>query len=481
MSAQATQAPGIAGETRAENPARRRLLLIGLSLGYFMVLLDTSVVNVALPAIRSDIGGGLSGLQWVVNGYTLTFAALLLTMGALSDRFGGRRVFVVGTWAFLLASLITVFSPNLGVLIAMRALLGVAGAALLPSSMAVIATAFTDPARRARALGSWAAITGAALAAGPVLGGVLTDALGWRSIFAVNVPVALVSVLIARALAPETKLDTGRGVDLPGQISAVLALAGITFGVIRSESLGWGSKPVSTALAVALVAGVVFLAVERRPAGPRGPMLPLTLFRSATFSASVLNGLLVNFGLSGLLFVMSLYFQQARGLSALTAGCAFLPLTLPTAFNPVYTGRLVARSGPRKPSVLGFGLLTAGAAVLTAGITDTGTAYTLLTGFGMLVFGFGVSFAIPSLVTAAVSATPKEQVGIASGVLNSARQTGAVIGVSLLGSVLHASGPTAGTRTALIIATATLLLGLLLSAGFIERKERSAQPGRSPR
>jgi DHA2 family methylenomycin A resistance protein-like MFS transporter len=289
------------------------------------------------------------------------------------------------------------------------------------------------------------------------------------------VPVALVSVLIARAHAPETKLNTSRGVDLPGQISAVLALAGLTFGVIQSENLGWSSKPVLAALAVALVAGAVFLIVERRPAGPRGPMLPLMLFRNATFSASVLNGLLVNFGLSGLLFVMSLYFQQARGLSALLAGCAFLPLTLPTAFNPIYTGRLVARSGPRKPSVLGSGLLTVGAAVLTAGVTGTGTAHTLLIGIGLLVFGFGVSFAIPSLVTATVSATPKEQVGIASGVLNSARQTGAVIGVSVLGSVLHAAASsTDGSRTALIIATAALLLGLLLTVGFIGRNKQSA-------
>ncbi|MEU0434061.1 MFS transporter [Streptomyces sp. NPDC006290] len=474
MAAPTTQAANASAEALAENPSRRRLLLIGLSLGYFMVLLDTSVVNVALPAIRSDIGGGLSGLQWVVNGYTLTFAALLLTMGALSDRFGGRRVFIVGTWAFLLASLLTVFSPNLGALIAMRALLGVAGAALLPSSMAVIATTFTEPAQRARALGSWAAITGAALAAGPVLGGVLTDTLGWRSIFAINVPVALASVLITRAFAPETTPNTSRGVDLPGQISAVLALAGLTFGVIQSENLGWGSAPVLAALALAVVAGAVFLVVERRPAGPRGPMLPLVLFRNTTFSVSVLNGLLVNFGLSGLLFVMSLYFQQARGLSALLAGCAFLPLTLPTAFNPIYTGRLVARSGPRKPSVLGFALLTVGAGVLAAAVTGTGAVHTVLIGLGLLVFGFGVSFAIPSLVVATVSSTPKEQVGIGSGALNSARQTGAVVGVAVLGSVLHAAeGSAGGSRTALIVVTAALLLGLVLSVSFIGRNRQA--------
>lgn len=473
MSAQSTQAVG--GSTfdaSTANPPRRRLLLLGLSFGYFMVLLDTSVVNVALPAIRADIGGGLSGLQWVVNGYTLTFAALLLTMGALADRYGGRRVFIVGTWAFLAASLLTMFSPNLGLLIALRVLLGVAGAALLPSSMAVIATTYSDPAQRARALGSWAAITGVALAAGPLVGGVLTDALGWRSIFAINVPVALVSVLIVRALAPETKLNSGRGIDLPGQISAVLALGAFTFGVIQSEDAGWGSPQILAAFGLATAAAVAFIVFESRPAGPRGPMLPLRLFGNATFSASVFDGLLANFGLSGLLFVMSLYFQQDRGLSALAAGCAFLPLTLPTAFNPVYTGRLVARYGPRIPSVVGFSLMTIGAAVVAAAVevASSNIVRDVLIGVGLLVFGFGVSFAIPSLVTATVGSTPKEQAGIGSGALNSARQTGAVVGVAVLGSIFHAaSHQEHGTRLALIVACGALFVGLLLAVGFIGR------------
>ena len=436
-----------------------------------MVLLDTSVVNVALPAIRADFGGGLTGLQWVVNGYTLTFAALLLTMGALADRFGGRKTFLVGTWAFLIASGVTAASPNLGFLIGMRGVLGVAGAALLPASMAVIATTFTDPAQRARALGSWAAITGLALAAGPVAGGVLTDALGWRSIFVINVPVALASVLITRALAPETARAAGRGIDLPGQTSAVLALGGLTFSVIESEQLGWTSPAVLLALAVCVAAASVFVMVERRPPGLRGPMLPLQLFRNVTFSVDLINGLLVNFGLSGLLFVMSLYFQQDRGLSALMAGLAFLPLTLPTAFNPVYTGRLVARSGPRVPSVLGFFLMAAGAAIQLSFVGGTGAAHTVLIGSGLLVFGFGVSFAIPSLVVSVISSTPKEQAGIGSGALNSARQTGAVVGVAVLGSVLHSAGSTAhGTRTALIVAVAALTAGLLLATAYIGRR-----------
>ncbi|WP_405723166.1 MFS transporter [Streptomyces sp. NBC_01537] len=460
---------GSAGPQSDAGARRRGLLLLGLSLGYFMVLLDTSVVNVALPAIRDDIGGGLSGLQWVVNGYTLTFAALLLTMGALSDRFGARRVFLSGTWAFLIASGLTAAAPNLGVLIGMRGVLGIAGAALLPASMAVIATAYTDPAQRARALGSWAAITGVALAAGPVVGGVLTDTFGWRSIFIINVPVALLSALLTRALAPQVPRNPERGIDLPGQLFAVLALTGLTFGVIQSEPEGWTSAPVLVALTVGAVAAVLFISVERREPGLRGPMLPLVLFRKPAFSVGLVNGLLVNFGLSGVLFIMTLHFQQGLGYSALAAGLAFLPLTLPTAFNPVYTGRLVARSGPRVPSVLGFSLMTLGAVVQLLFVGNDGTGSKVLTGVGLLVFGFGVSFAIPSLVTTMVSSVPKEQAGIASGALNSARQTGAVAGVAILGSVLHASGDS-GTRVALAVAAVALATGALLAVGFIGRR-----------
>ncbi|MGW2817534.1 MFS transporter [Streptomyces sp. NPDC001415] len=449
---------------------RKGLLLLGLSLGYFMVLLDTSVVNVALPAIRDDIGGGLSGLQWVVNGYTLTFAALLLTMGALSDRFGARKVFLTGTWAFLIASGLTAAAPNLGVLIGMRGVLGIAGAALLPASMAVIATAYTDPAQRARALGSWAAITGVALAAGPVVGGVLTDTLGWRFIFVINVPVALLSVLITRAFAPQVPRNPDRAIDLPGQLLAVLALAGLTFGVIQSEPEGWTSAPVLIALAVGVAAAIGFIMVERREPGVRGPMLPLQLFRKATFSVGLLNGLLVNFGLSGVLFVMSLHFQQGLGYTAMAAGLAFLPLTLPTAFNPIYTGRLVARKGPRIPSILGFSLMTVGALIQLLFVGGDGAGRYALTAVGLLVFGFGVSFAIPSLVTTLVSSVPKEQAGIASGALNSARQTGAVVGVAVLGSVLQASPGDSGTKVALSVAAAALAVGALLAVGYIGRR-----------
>lgn len=456
----------------AADPGPRRLLILSLSLGYFMVLLDTTVVNVALPAIGHDLGGGLSGLQWVINGYTLTFAAMLLTMGALADRFGARRVFLMGTGAFAIASAITAAAPSLGFLIGMRLVLGIAGAALLPASLAVIATAFNDPAQRARALGIWAAITGAALAAGPVVGGVLTDTLGWRSIFVLNVPVALLSIALTRRHAPETARSPNRTIDLAGQITAIVALGSLTYGLIESEAKGWGSAVVIGTLALGAASALAFVLIERAQGEDRKPMLPPSLFRIPTFSVGLITGMLVNFGLSGVLFILSLHFQEDLGYSTLVAGLAFLPLTLPTAFNPIYTGRVVAKHGPRIPSVVGFTLMAIGALLPVAFLSNSGSVSIVATSVGLLVFGFGVSFAIPSLIAAVIGSVPKEQAGIGAGALNSSRQTGAVMGVAILGAILGAaSSGLAGTRVALVVMAALLLIGALLALMYIGRRE----------
>ncbi len=435
------------------------LLLLGLSLGYFMVMLDTTVVTVALPAIGTDLSGSLSGLQWVSNGYTLTFAALLLTAGALADRYGGRRVFLAGLGLFAACSAASAPAGSIGALIALRALLGVAGALLLPASLAVIAHAWTEPAVRARAMGVWAAISGSALAAGPLVGGLLTDRFGWRAVFLVNVPVALAAVVLTVRHAPVERPGPARGVDLPGQVCAVLALTGLTCALIEGGPAGWTSLPVLGGFAVFAAAGGLFVRVERRrEAARRAPMLPLGLLRDRTLATGLCAGLLVNFGLSGVLFVLSLHFQRADGLSALGAGLAFLPLMLPTAFNPVFTGRLVGRIGARRPAVGGFLLMGAGVLVAAAATGGSTAARAAMAG-GLLVLGFGVSFAIPSLMTAVVGAVAKEQAGIASGALNSARQTGAVLGVAVLGTTADAAPDGDGTRLALLVAGLALLAG----------------------
>lgn len=401
-------------------------LLTGLSLGYFLVMLDTTIVTVALPSLSPS----LPDQQWISNGYTLTFAAFLLTAGAWSDRFGARRVFRTGLLSFGALSLLSAVSPSPAALIALRALLGVAGALLVPSSLSLIATAYPVAATRAKAMGVWAAVSGTGLVAGPLLGGVLTQAFGWRAIFLVNVPVALVALALSRT-APPTPPKPGR-VDWVGQASAVVALSTLTYALV--ESAFW-------LLPVFLAAAVVFVASQRRP----DAMLPVSLL-----SRNLLAGAIVNFGLSGVLFVLSLYFQQSRGYSPSTTGLAFLPLTIPTAFNPIFTGRLVARIGPRVPAISGF-LLMASGALLQA-------FFPVLSVVALALLGFGVSLAIPSLLTAVVGSAPRELAGMAGGALNASRQTGAVLGVAVLGALLNATT----TTTALAAAGGLLLAGAFL-------------------
>jgi DHA2 family methylenomycin A resistance protein-like MFS transporter len=445
-------------------------LLIGLSLGYFMVLLDLTIVTIALPDMARGLGVGLSGLQWVTNGYTITFAALLLTAGWLSDRFGGRRVFLSGLVAFGVLSGVSAAAPDLDTLVVLRLALGAAGALLLPASLSIITNAYRDAAERARAVGAWAAITGAALAAGPVLGGLLTGAFGWRAIFLVNVPLAATSLAITIRLAPDTARKQRGGLDVVGQISGVLALGGSSYGLIEGPDKGWASAAVLAAFAVAAVAAVTFLLAEARSGD--AAMLPLRMFRSHGFAAALAAGLLANFGLSGLLFVLSLFFQDGRGYSVIAAGLVFLPLTLPTAFNPLYTGRLVGRIGPRRPATLGFLLMGAGALVQAPfpGDSRGALAATLV---GLLAFGFGVSFALPALVAGVAGTVPTELAGIGAGALNSARQVGAALGVAVLGVTLNLASSTAdGTRLALLVAGVVLLLGALIAA--------TGLPGRRP-
>jgi MFS transporter, DHA2 family, methylenomycin A resistance protein len=458
----ATQA-GLQFSAAPERPVKpSRTLLVGLSLGYFMVLLDLTIVSVALPAISRSLGVGLSALEWVTNGYTVTFAALLLTAGWLSDRFGGKRVFLCGLVSFGVLSGLSAAATSLGLLIALRLALGVAGALLLPASLAIITNAYQVPAERARAVGSWAAITGAALAAGPVVGGLLTESVGWCAIFLVNVPLALISLVVTARLAAETARKPHRSLDLTGQISAVVALAALVYGLIEGPAQGWSDPRVLGAFALAVIIAATFVGAEIR-AGDTA-MLPPSMFRRRGFSAALTAGLLANFGVSGLLFVLSLFFQDSRGYSAAVTGVIFLPLTVPTAVNPIFTGRLVGRIGPRRPATIGFVLMGAGALVQAPFTGDSGLAPSV-TVVGLLLFGFGVSFALPALVAGVASTVPTEFAGIGAGALNSARQVGASLGVAVLGMVLSLTSSNAsGTRIALIVCGAVLLVGACIAA-----------------
>jgi DHA2 family methylenomycin A resistance protein-like MFS transporter len=306
------------------NVEGRGWALLATSLGFAVVQLDVSVVNVAIQPIGADLGGSVAGLQWVVNAYTVAFAALILSAGALGDRVGARRVFAAGFAVFTLASAACGLAPTLPALIAARAVQGSGAAVLVPCSLSLLTHMYPDPAGRARAVGLWAAGAAAALSVGPLVGGLLTAALGWRSVFFVNAPIGLAGILLTYRYAAETSRSRSRGVDLPGQLAAVVALVALAVAVVDGGRDGFGTAPVLLGFGLAGLAAGAFVLVEARRSSP---MLPLGLFRSGTFSASTAIGLTMNVAFYGLIFLLSLYFQRARGWSVLATGLAFAPTT----------------------------------------------------------------------------------------------------------------------------------------------------------
>jgi DHA2 family methylenomycin A resistance protein-like MFS transporter len=391
-----------------------------------MVLLDMTVLSVAEPDLARSFDTSVAGLQWTVTGYTVVFAALLLSAGAVADRFGAHRVFRAGTIVFGLGSLFSAAAPWLWTLVTLRALLGVAAAACVPASMAMIARLYPQPVDRARAMASWAAISGAAVAAGPIAGGVLVGLAGWRTIFLINVPLA--AVVLALTAVRAVRCPTGkRPIDWVTQIAACALLALLTDTLIAAGSSAGSHAAWSGA--GTLLAGLVFLMLERRSVTP---VLPVAVLQARGIPAGLLAGAAVNFALTGWLFVLPLLFQQQRRLSPIETGLAFLPLTLPFAVNPLVTGRIVARVGARPPVLAGLGLLTAGGGLLGCGALNQ-ASYAVLA-VGLLLSGFGVSFALPALATMVVSAAPEGMAGTAGGLFNATRQVGATLGVALMGA-----------------------------------------------
>ncbi|MBW8481123.1 MFS transporter [Actinomadura parmotrematis] len=422
-------------------PAGRARYLAGISLGYFMVLLDMTVLSVAEPDLAASLHASMAGLQWATTGYTVTFAALLLSAGAVADRHGAERVFRAGIAVFALASLLSALAPVLWVLVALRAVLGIAAAACVPASMAMIARLYPAPAARARAIAAWAAISGAAVAAGPLAGGALVEASGWRAVFVVNVPlgVLVLALTLGRAVAcPRGE----RRIDWSAQLAAAAALALFTDTLIAAGAYAWvhaACAAVGTA-----AAGAGFVLLERRS---DAPVLNRALLASARVRAGLLAGAAVNFALTGALFVLPLLLQRERGFSPLETGLAFLPLTVPFVANPPVTGRIVARYGPRGPILAGLALLAAGGAALAAA-AFAGAGYPWLAA-GLLACGFGVSSALPALVAAIVGAAPDGTAGAVGGLLNAVRQTGATVGVALMGAAA-----TAGAGWAMLVSAA---------------------------
>ena len=430
----------------AAEPRGTRMALTACVLGMFVITLDAVVVNVALPSIGRDLGGGITGLQWVADGYTLMFAALLLSCGALSDRIGARNAFALGVAGFVVASALCGVAPNLGTLVAARFLQGIFAAVVTPSSIALLGQTFPDPKARARAVGIWAMGGAVASTSGPILGGALT-AINWRWIFFLNVPVGF----LAMALLFRTSTSTRRAapVDWIGQVTAVLAMGGLTFGAIEGGARGFSDPAVIVAFVVAVLALAGFLLRQARGAHP---MMPLDLFSSRTVRATVIIGFAFVFCYFGLPFFMSLYLQQVRGLSAVTTGVTFLPMMVVGAALNLFSARAVEHFGRRRVITTGLLLMIAGFAGVAA--APAATPVWVLSGL-MLLVGLGGPTVMPPATAALLDSVPAQRSGIAGGVLNTSRQLGGALAVAVFGALLADPATfLTGVRISAVIAAA---------------------------
>ena len=430
----------------------QRRVLAATAISYVVVILDTSIVNVALERIADAFTAGVAGLQWVVNAYTLAFASLLLTGGALGDRLGPRRIYLVGLAVFTLASALCGAATNLPVLTAARILQGAGAAMLVPCSLSLINYAYPDPRQRAGAIALWAGFGGAAMAAGPLAGGVLIQLLGWRGIFLVNLPIGLVGLWLTARIGTETLATPGRDLDLAGQLAAVVALGVPVAALIQGPALGWGSPLILAGLVGSGVAWAVFLWLEVRRAQP---MLPLTLFRGRVFSASVLVSMATAFTFYGFVFVLSLYLQRIRGFAPLQAGLAFLPLTAVVTVGSLASGHLVRAYGPRLSVSGAFIVYAAGFLGLLAALPGEAVWPAVL---AMPLVGFAAGFVTPAATAAMMGTVEKSRAGIAAGVLNAARQTGAALGVAVFGALVAMSETFVGGFQAALWAAASVSL-----------------------
>ena len=424
------------------------LTLTAALLGFSLITLDASVVNVALPSIGSALGAGLSGLQWVVDAYTLAFAALMLSTGAFADRAGASRAYALGIAVFTLASAACGLAPNLPALIGARVAQGAAAAVVLPASLALVRQAYADPARRSRAVATWAAGGAVAMALGPVAGGALTTAWDWRAIFFINLPLgALALLLLVRA--PRSPRRPAP-LDLPGQLTAVITLTAFTFAVIEGGATGLA------ALALAVAAGAAFVLIESRHPHP---VVPLGLFRDRTVSAAVAASAACSVAFYGVVFLFSLFLQQIQDHSALYAGLMFLPMAGLISITNVIAGKLTGRYGPRLPMLVGQALAAAGLLLLL--YVDEGTSAVLVAAL-LVPMAVGCALMVPPLTVAMMDAVPAERAGLAAGVLNSARQVAGGLGIAAFGALV-ANGFVAGLRASLAISATLLVLTFLLS------------------
>ncbi|MFR9795183.1 MFS transporter [Streptomyces sp. MS06] len=461
--------------TPSARPALARAPLIALSLGYFLVMLDVTVVNIAVPDIRTSLGTGPTALQWIVDGYSTVFAGLLLLGGSLADRLGHRRVFLTGLGAFTLASLACGLASSPHALIAGRLAQGAGAALLVPASLALLRATYPDRTVRSRAVAVWGAVASLAFGAGPALGGLLVSGLDWRAVFWLNLPVGALAVHLTLRHLPTCAGDhshrshrSHRRTDLPGQVLGIVGLLALAGGLNEAGPRGWTAPAVLAAFGLGTAALTAFVLTERtleaRAAagrGTRAPLLPPSLFRSAPFAATAAVGLLISLGYYGMLFLTTLWFRQVRGLSVLATGLALLPSVCMGLIAAPLFSRISARRGPYLPMAAGLALGTAG--FLGWVPAGPGTPYPALL-FALVATGLGQTMSAIAATAASIEAAPATDTGTASAVFNVSRQVGSAVGVALFGTLTAASADfSSGLRLSATIAASAFALATLLA------------------
>jgi len=443
---------------------RKWFTLAAVSFGLFMIMLDNTVVNVALPSIQRDLDTDLSQLQWIVTGYALTFAALMLIGGKVADAYGRRLIFVVGIAVFTIASLLCGLADSGEMLIAARVLQGVGAALMNPATLSIIAATF-PPRERGTAIGIWAGTSALALAIGPLVGGLITEHLDWSWIFFVNVPIGILAIAVSYLFIDESRDETHVRLDLPGLATSAVGLFALTYGLIEANTYGWSSTRIVGSFVLAGVSLAVFILLERRQ---RDPMLPLELFRSGTYTGANLVTLLVALAMFGIFFFMSLYMQNILGYSAVQAGAAFLPMTILIILVAPIAGKTSDRIGSRGLMTAGM-ILIATQLLMLSRLSADATYWELFP--ALLIGGIGMSLTMTPSAAAATRSVPVEKAGVGSAVLNSARQVGGTMGIAVMGAIIASEAgsertPEAfmkGFESALLVAAGIAVLGAIVA------------------
>lgn len=413
-----------------ENRRMKLLTLGAMCSALFLAFLDSTVVYLALPSIQSSLQSDVSSLQWVIDSYSLLLAALLMTCGTIGDRYGRKRMFLIGLSVFTVGSAVCALAPSSGVLIMGRMIQGIGAAGILPGTMSILTQTFTDRVERAQAFGFWSAVSGLAYVIGPFLGGALVGTLGWQSVFYLNIPIGVIAFLLTFRIVKESKNPETHPIDLPGQLLWIGSIGALTFALIEGRTWGWTSPLIVTLFVVAMAGLVVFWVIERRTAYP---MFPIRYFKQPTFSASVVVAILIGFGLFSFFFVFTLFLQQVQGYSAIGAGIRFLPTTVAMIITALIAGRLAGRFGSRLPMTLG--MTFAGGSLLFFRGVDAATPYSDWWWMLMLL-GIGIGLTMAPMVSAIIGSVPPSRSGMASATTSTAREIGGVFGIALGGTIV---------------------------------------------